>query len=113
MDGVVPALEGYQQRALASLLCFWLILAVMAVGNAVLSDWPLPPELPTAEQVRQARDNVLAAAVVSVVPPLGGLLLARRWRTAGWTATFLVGVVFAVLVSGVLLLFTDSPVRPG
>ena len=113
MSAPVEPLEGYQQRALGVLLCFWLLLAFLAAGNALASDWPLPPELPTAEQVRQARSNVQAAAVVSVVPPLVGLVLAWRWRSAGWTAVFLVGAVLAVLGSGVLLLFTDTPVRPG
>ncbi|WP_116449355.1 hypothetical protein [Blastococcus litoris] len=113
MSAPVRPLEGYQQRALGVLLCFWLFLSFMAAGDALASDWPLPPELPTAEQVRQARESVQAAAVVSVVPPLVGLLLARRWRSAGWTATFLVGAVLAVLVPAVLLLFSDSPVRPG
>jgi hypothetical protein len=106
-------LEGYQQRALVSLLCFWLLVSVLSVGDAVLSDWPPPPELPTGDQVRQARENVWAAGAMSVVPPLGGLVLARRWRSAPWTATFLVGLLFAVLVTGVVALFTDTPVRPG
>jgi hypothetical protein len=113
MDRTAPRLAGYQQRALASLLCFWLLVAFLAVVNALLSDWPPPPELPTADQVRQARDNVWAAGAVSVVPPLVGLVLARRWRSAAWTATFLVGLVFAVLGSAFLWAFTDSPVRPG
>ena len=113
MNGAAPPLAGYQQRALTSVLCFWLVVSFMALVNALLSDWPASAELPTAVQVRQARANVGSAGVVSVVPALGGLLLARRWRSAGWTAAFLVGLVLAVLVSGVLWVLTDSPVRPG
>ena len=105
-------LEGYQQRALVVLLSFWLFASLLAVVNALASDWPPPPDLPSAAQLRQARDNVWGAAAVSVVPPLLGLVLARRWRSAGWAATFLVGAVLAVLVSAVLFLFTDTPVRP-
>ena len=113
MSDVGPPLEGYRHRALASLLCLWLLVAVLAILDALQSDWPLPPDLPTAAQVRQARRDVRGASASSVVPPLVGLVLARRWRSAGWTATFLVGLLGAVLVSGVLWLLTDSPVRRG
>ena len=113
MSDVAPPLEGYQHRALASLVCFWLLVASLAIVNALMSDWPLPPDLPTATQVRRARDDVWGASASSAVPPLVGLVLARRWRSAGWTATFLIGAMVAVLASAVLFAFTDSPVGRG
>jgi hypothetical protein len=104
---------GYQQRALGSLLCFWVLASFLALGGALQSDWSPLGELPTAAQVSRARTNAWGAGVVSVLPPVAGLLLARRWRSDAWTAVFLVGLVFAVLVSGVLLWLTGSPVGPG
>jgi hypothetical protein len=104
---------GYQQRALGSLLCFWVLAAFLALGGALQSDWSPFGELPTAAQVSRARTNAWGAAVVSVLPPVAGFLLARRWGSAAWTAVFLVGLVLAVLGSGVLLWLTDPPVRPG
>jgi hypothetical protein len=82
------------------------------LGAAVFSDWPPVPELPTAEQVRAARDDALSAAAVAVLPPAVGVLLARRWRQDLATALFLVATMFAVLASALLLSLTSSPVRP-
>ncbi|TFV87144.1 hypothetical protein [Blastococcus sp. CT_GayMR16] len=108
-----PPTQGWQHRNLAAILSIWLIAAFLAIGAALQSDWAPFGELPTAAQVRQARTDAWSAGVVSVLPPAVGLLLARRWRSDGWTAAFLVGLMFAVLVSGALLWLTDSPVRPG
>jgi hypothetical protein len=113
MDAAPVGLPGYRQRALAALLCFWLLASFLAIGDALGSDWAPFGQLPTAEQVARARANAEGAAVLAVVPPLAGLVLARRWRSAGWTATYLVGLMLAVLTSGVLVWLTDSPVVPG
>ena len=113
MDVAPADLPGYRKRALAALLCFWLLVSFLAIRAALGSDWPPFGQLPTGEQVARARAAAEVAAVLSVVPALVGLVLARRWRSAGWIATFLVGLMFAVLASGVLVWLTDSPVRPG
>jgi MFS family permease len=108
-----PGLEGYQRRALGSLLVVWLVVAGLAIGSALQSDWAPFGELPTPAQVDRAREAAWGAGVVSTVPPAAGLLLALRWRSAGWTAAFLVGVLLAVLVGAFLLFLTGSPVRAG
>src|SRR4051794_36455018 len=89
MDVAPADLPGYRKRALAALLCFWLLVSFLAIRAALGSDWAPFGQLPTGEQVARARADAEVAAVLSVVPALGGLVLARRWRSAGWTATFL------------------------
>jgi hypothetical protein len=111
MDGAPEPMPGYRKRALAVLLLFWLLVSFQAISGALGSDWAPFGQLPTAEQVARARANAEGAAVLSVVPPLCGLVLARRWRSPAWTVTFLVGLMVAVLVSAVLVSMTDSPVR--
>ena len=111
--GTAPArMPGYRHRALASLLCFWVLASFLAIGGALQSDWAPFGELPTPEQAQQARMDAWAAGAVSVVPPVLGLLLARRWRSSPWAAVFLVGLTGAVLVSALLVLLTGSPARP-
>ena len=105
--------EAWHHRALASIACFWLLAASQAVLSALHSDWPAPPELPTAEQVHDARMAAWAAVAVAVTPLVGGLLLAGRWRMVEWAIGFGVVLMFAVLGSGMLLWLTESPVRPG
>lgn len=114
MDGAAarPA-QGWQHRALASIACFWIVVASQAVLSALHSDWPLPPELPTAEQVHAARTAAWSAAAVAVTPLVGGVVLAGRWRMYEWAIGFGVVLMFAVLGSAMLLWLTDSPVRPG
>jgi hypothetical protein len=110
------AVASTRQRAWLVLLgCVWLVVGPSALLGAVAySDWPPIPELPTAAQVQAARENALAAAAVAVLLPAVGLLLARRWRQDLATALFLVATMAAVLVSGLLLSLTSSPVRaPG
>lgn len=54
-----------------------------------------------------------AAGAVAVLLPTGGLVLARLWRSPGWTVAYLVGSMSAVLGAGTLLWLTGSPVQPG
>jgi hypothetical protein len=61
--------------------------------------------------VRNARANALSAAAVAVLPPIAGVVLARRRRNHGATVCFLVGAMAAVLASGLLVALTKSPVR--
>ena len=95
--------EGWQHRALACLAIFWLIAAYQAVGAALHSPWPAPPESPTAEQVHDARTAAWVAAAVAVTPLVSGLFLAGRWRMYEWAVAFGVVLLFAVLGSGFLL----------
>jgi hypothetical protein len=90
----------------------WVTVAAVAVLGAVrYSDWPPIPQLPTAEQVRNARANAWSAAAVAVLPPVLGVVLALRWRNDLATVLFLVGAMGAVLVSALLIALTNSPVR--
>jgi hypothetical protein len=95
--------EGRQHRALASLAVFWALAAYQAVGAALHSSWPAPPEVPTAAQVHDARTAAWIAAVVAVAPLASGLLLAGRWRMYEWAVAFGVLLLFAVLGSGLLI----------
>jgi len=90
MDGTAaqPA-EGWQHRAPASIACLWVVVASQTILSALHSDWPAPPQLPTAEQVQAARSAAWGAAAVAVV------------------------LMFAVPGSGILLGLTGSPVRHG
>jgi len=107
-----PARASRRDAWLLLLGFLWLVVAASAVLGAVTySDWPPVPELPTAEQVRNARANALSAGAVAVLPPVVGMLLARRWRNDVATVLFLVGTMAAVLVSVMLFVLTDSPVR--
>lgn len=98
-------------RTLAALLCLWLPAALLATIVALRSGWPPAGELPTAEQVRHARAMAQVAGVVAVLPPACGLVLAHRRRSPGWTVTYLVGLMCAVLAAGLLLWITGSAVR--
>lgn len=105
-----------RRRAWLVLLgCLWLVVGPSAILGAIAySDWPPIPELPTAQQVRAARDNALSAAAVAVLLPVVGVVLARRWRQDLATALLLVATMAAVLVSTLLLSLTSSPVgAPG
>ncbi|SDF55316.1 hypothetical protein SAMN05660485_03616 [Blastococcus fimeti] len=111
MGGVVGAATGHRDRVLAALLGLWLVAASLAAVVAVRSAWPPLGELPTAEQVQHARSAARVAGIVAVCPPAVGLLLARRWQAPGWIVTCLVGLMVAVLGTGLLLALTDNPVR--
>jgi hypothetical protein len=106
-----PAETSRRTAWLVLLGVLWLVTAAAAVHGALTSDWPPIPELPTAEQVRNARANALSAAAVAVLPPVLGVVLARRWRNDLATVLFLVGAMAAVLLSGLLVALTNSPVR--
>ena len=103
-----PRAEGWRHRALASLAVVWVIAAYQAVSAALHSSWPAPPDVPTAEQVHDARMAAWVAAVVAVTPLVGGLFLAGRWRMYEWAVAFGVFLLFAVLGSGLLLALADG-----
>ena len=107
----VPTAPPWQRSVLRGIGCAWLVASVLAFRFALMSDWPPFGELPTAEQVSEARANAWDAAVVAVLPPVVGALLARRWRRPIAALLFAVGVVVALPASAALLLLTDSPVR--
>lgn len=111
MGGVVGARAGRRDRVLTVLLGLWLVAAPLMALVALRSDWPSPGELPTVDQVRHARSSAWVAGIVAVCPPAVGLVMARRWQSAGWTVAFLVGLMSAVLAAGLLLWLTDSPLR--
>ena len=107
-----PATTSRRNAWLVLLGAVWVVAAAVAlVGAVTYSDWPPIPELPTAKQVRDARANALSAAAVAVLPPILGVVLARRWRNDLATVLFLVGAMGAVLVSALLVALTNSPVR--
>lgn len=111
MGGVVGSPPGHRNRVLAALLGIWLPAAALATVVALHSVWPPFGELPTAEEVEQARSTAWLAGMVAVCPPAVGLVLARRWESPGWTVTCLVGLTVAVVGAGLLVSLTASPVR--
>lgn len=107
----VPTAPPWQRSVLRGIGCAWLVASVLAFRFALLSDWAPFGELPTAEQVSAARANAWDAAMVAVMPPVVGALLAHRWRHPTAAGLFAVGAVVALVASAVLLSLTDSPVR--
>ena len=101
-----------RRTVLVVLACVWLVATPYALLGAAFSDWPPPGELPTVDQLQNARINASLAGTVAVVPAVAGLFLSIRWRNDVLTALFLVGVMFGVLSTGALFALTDSPVRP-
>ena len=89
----------------------WLVAWALAFRFALLSDWAPSGELPTAEQVGEARANAWDAAVVAVLPPVVGALLARRWRHGAAAGLFGAGALAALFASALLLALTRSAVR--
>ncbi|RBY96354.1 hypothetical protein DQ237_10960 [Blastococcus sp. TF02-8] len=68
MDGTAVDVERTAERqelrrvvGLSAIFCAWLVAMPAAVGSALASDWPLPPELPTAAQVAAARSAAYGA----------------------------------------------------
>ena len=93
---------------LAALAFLWVLAASLAISAALHSGWPAPPELPTAEQVHDARTAAWVAVAVTITPLLAGLVLAGRWRRYGWAIAFGVVLMFAVLGSGLLVALADG-----
>ena len=99
---------GRRQTALVGIACFWAVAVWLAVSAALHSSWPAPPDVPTADQVHDARTAAWVAAAVAVAPLVGGLFLAGRWRMYEWAIAFGVVLLFAVLGSGLLLALADG-----
>jgi hypothetical protein len=102
-SGAPERRAGRRDGTLATIAFLWVLAASQALSAALHSPWPAPPEVPTADQVHDARTAAWVAAAVAVMPLLGGLLLAARWRRHEWAIGFGVVLMFAVLGSGLLV----------